>query len=350
MKRIFSLIVLAIMPFVVWAADDVIKMGIVKGDGRQWTLTVELDNPSTIYSGFQMDFVLPSGVTLDAASLTSSLRTRNLTIKVGTATNGLPRIVGYASAKKNNITGNSGNLFSIKFNATSTFPEGTYDVVAKNVRLTTNAGAETVLNNAVASFTLEPQGSSYKLTYWNADTVYYTTNLMAGIPIPMIDEPAEREGYSFCGWGDVPSVMPSHNLDLYAGWCVNSYTLQFVVDDMVVHTEQVAYNNPLPAFVPGDLDGQKFVGWGELVDGQWSMVNDQWSMPARDVTLTAKYRYVCDVNGDGSVNSVDVVSVYNYIIIGEESGIIREYADTNGDGDVNSVDVITIYNFIIQGE
>lgn len=54
----------------------------------------------------------------------------------------------------------------------------------------------------------------------------------------------------------------------------------------------------------------------------------------------------CDVNGDKVVNSTDVVCVYNYIALGEASGIAKEKADVNGDGTVNTTDIVAIYNSI----
>ena len=57
-----------------------------------------------------------------------------------------------------------------------------------------------------------------------------------------------------------------------------------------------------------------------------------------------------DVNSDGSINATDVVSVYNYTILGTQSGITKEAADVNSDGDVNATDVVTIYNIIIGGK
>ena len=57
-----------------------------------------------------------------------------------------------------------------------------------------------------------------------------------------------------------------------------------------------------------------------------------------------------DVDGDGNVNSADVVAVYNYIIQGAASGITFEAANVNGDELVTSTDVVTIYNLIINGE
>ena len=52
-----------------------------------------------------------------------------------------------------------------------------------------------------------------------------------------------------------------------------------------------------------------------------------------------------DVNGDGSVTSVDVTCVYNYLLNGDETFI--ETCDVNGDGDITSVDVTMIYNIML---
>ena len=57
-----------------------------------------------------------------------------------------------------------------------------------------------------------------------------------------------------------------------------------------------------------------------------------------------------DVNGDGSVNTADVVAVYSYIEKGDASGFDRKAADVNNDGSVNTADVVAIYSIIINGE
>ena len=56
-----------------------------------------------------------------------------------------------------------------------------------------------------------------------------------------------------------------------------------------------------------------------------------------------------DVNGDGSVNTADVVAVYSYIEKGDASGFDRKAADVNNDGSVNTADVVAIYSIIING-
>lgn len=53
-----------------------------------------------------------------------------------------------------------------------------------------------------------------------------------------------------------------------------------------------------------------------------------------------------DVNRDKNVNAADVVSVYNYIIEGDNSGVTFQRANVNGDNDVNAADIVAIYNYI----
>ncbi|MBO4487880.1 MAG: hypothetical protein J5729_05910 [Bacteroidaceae bacterium] len=57
-----------------------------------------------------------------------------------------------------------------------------------------------------------------------------------------------------------------------------------------------------------------------------------------------------DVNADNAVNSADVVSIYNFIFGGAESGYSLDMTDVNGDGLVNAGDVVQIYNSIITGK
>ena len=56
---------------------------------------------------------------------------------------------------------------------------------------------------------------------------------------------------------------------------------------------------------------------------------------------------VGDVNGDGSVTSVDVTALYNYLLNGDMT--YYSTSDLNGDGSVTSVDVTVVYNALLDG-
>ena len=51
-----------------------------------------------------------------------------------------------------------------------------------------------------------------------------------------------------------------------------------------------------------------------------------------------------DVNGDGEVNGMDVIAIYNMILENTEK---TAAADVNGDNEVNGMDVIAVYNIIL---
>ena len=56
---------------------------------------------------------------------------------------------------------------------------------------------------------------TYTLIFKLDNEDYFTASLAAGETITLPDDPAEREGYTFSGWGTVPSVMPAQNLVIY---------------------------------------------------------------------------------------------------------------------------------------
>jgi uncharacterized protein YjdB len=92
--------------------------------------------------------------------------------------------------------------------------------------------------------------------------------------------------------------------------------------------------NKATLYVPKDaIEDYKYDDWWK----RFKSVKEDDSTPSN----------LGDVNGDGDVNTSDVVAVYNFIIDG--TGVTKEAADVNGDGDVNSTDVVAIYNLIISG-
>jgi len=52
-----------------------------------------------------------------------------------------------------------------------------------------------------------------------------------------------------------------------------------------------------------------------------------------------------DVNGDGSVTSVDVTALYNYLLSGDASSLVN--GDQDRDGSITATDITTIYNILL---
>ena len=80
-----------------------------------------------------------------------------------------------------------------------------------------------------------------------------------------------------------------------------------------------------------------------------AIANDRLDSPSASLNVTTIGEKKGDVDRNGQVNSADVVAIYNYILIGEQSGITKAAADVDGNGEVNSGDVVAVYNIIIGG-
>jgi hypothetical protein len=181
---------------------------------------------------------------------------------------------------------------------------------------------------------------SYTINYWDGEKLLSTITLSAGETIPNVVAPEGAEGYTFDGWSDSTKVMPTHNLDIYAKWKKQSYTISYVVNGTTVHTETVTYGDEVTPYDYTPDKGYRFIKWtGDSYD----------TMPAKDITYEAQVALIGDVNLDGKITSADVVSIYNYIIDSEGSGVIEACADVDGNDEINSADVIAVYNIIING-
>ena len=77
------------------------------------------------------------------------------------------------------------------------------------------------------------------------------------------------------------------------------------------------------------------------------------SMPARDISVTAKFFLLLelgDVNGDDRISVSDITVLTNHIMQLPNTTFIRDAADLNGDGRISVVDVTMTTNKILSDE
>ena len=298
MKKVLTL-VLALMSIpIISNAEDNIALHVVRDSKTQWTLSVALNNDNK-YGGFQMDLVIPSQFTAAIENIAKTTRLRSITMQANHLASGNLRIVGYGATKTKNITGNNGDIITMKLTCTTPLPIGEHKA-----------------------------------------TLFHTMSVEEGDSIPTIESPEAKEGFAFCGWDDSTAVMPDHDLDLHATWCRLSYTASYTVNGDTVYSEQVAYGDSVKLYNYTPEETHIFVKW----------IGDSYeTMPAHNISYEAQLALIGDVNLDGTVNTSDVVSIYNYIISSEESGILLVWADINGAGTVNSADVTGLYNLLTYG-
>ena len=82
--------------------------------------------------------------------------------------------------------------------------------------------------------------------------------------------------------------------------------------------------------------------------GTADLENKNAGAATQQTAYTATELVVGDVNHDGSVSVIDVISTINHILQDAPTVFSRKAADVNGDGDISVVDVIGIIDIILN--
>ncbi len=133
--------------------------------------------------------------------------------------------------------------------------------------------------------------STYTLYYNIGGHTYYSEQLVTGEVIPSLEEPY-RKGHVFNGWDNLPDTMPSNNLTVYGSFTPNRHTIQFVVNNEIVYTEEMDYGSVITAPELEAMEGYTF---------QW---HDMPAiMPDNDVVVhgeyaSVKYQVIYKVDGE----------------------------------------------------
>ena len=118
----------------------------------------------------------------------------------------------------------------------------------------------------------------YTLTYIVDGEVYKTYEVDYGAAITPEAAP-EREGYTFCGWSEIPETMPAHDVTVTGTFNINSYTLTYMIDGEVYKTYEVVYGAAITPEATPEREGYTFSGWGMIPE----------TMPAYDVIVTGTF-------------------------------------------------------------
>ena len=120
--------------------------------------------------------------------------------------------------------------------------------------------------------------NSYLLTFVVDGETVQSDSIAYGTTITMLETPT-KEGYTFNGWGEVPTTMPAEDMTISGFFTVNTYKVYYYVGEEVVYTEEVPYGEAIPEYVyKPTVERDEFLGWiGETYE----------TMPAHDVTYTA---------------------------------------------------------------
>jgi len=135
-----------------------------------------------------------------------------------------------------------------------------------------------------------------------------------GDPITAPKNPT-KQGHTFIGWfsdatlripKSIPILMSPLNMNFYAKWSVNQYTISFETNGgYSIQTQTANYNAPLN--IPDPLKvGHSFVGW--FTDVGLTQVFNMTIMPAENITIYAEwsinqYTITFDTNGGNTISN-----------------------------------------------
>ena len=135
-------------------------------------------------------------------------------------------------------------------------------------------------------------------------SIFNKDYVASGIPVGLLEAPS-KEGYTFNGWVDAPSIMPSHDVSIYGAYTKNKYHLNYIVDGNDYKSYEIEYGASITPEESPSKEGHTFSGWSEIPS----------TMPAYDVT----------VSGSFSVNNYKLTYMINESVYKE---VMYEYGST----------------------
>ena len=335
-----------------------VQEGIVV-QGKEVKLPIELTNGVDI-SGGQFTVTFPEGVTVREVVMNEE-RSNGHTLEYRLNESGNSALILFYAQPTAAIKGNEGTLCSLSLAADAGMEKGEYKVAFSNVRLAMDAistaevtaidGLLTVIprysievvptvGGSVEGGGLFDEGSmvtltaladngyhfdrwsdgstdnpyifaatsnvnlkaefvanTYTITYMVDGEVYATEDVKFGGTVQPKDEPA-KEGHTFSGWSEIPSMMPASNVTITGTFTANSYKVTYILDGEVFKTEQVTYGTVILTPEVPAKEGYNFSGWGEVPA----------TMPAKELTFTGSYT----INKDLKYNLVYMVDGVEY--------------------------------------
>jgi hypothetical protein len=111
-------------------------------------------------------------------------------------------------------------------------------------------------------------------------------------------------------------------------------------------------DNWYQVYGPGQTTGSGIWVWQVDAAGEYRVVilnAPPIDTLAQSGVFAVKICETGDANGDGIINSADVVYLINYLFKGGPPPVPLEAGDANGDGIVNSADVVYLINYLFKG-
>ena len=142
--------------------------------------------------------------------------------------------------------------------------------------------------------------NSYSLSFVIDEEVIEKRTIVFGEATGSAPDAPVREGYTFAGWEEYPTLMPAHDVTVTGTYDVNSYKLTIYLDGKEYSAETVEYGAKLDIQEPQAPEGREFDKWLDEIPE---------TMPAHDLDLHAVTKEVSSVM-QIEIDSEELVTVY----------------------------------------
>jgi hypothetical protein len=123
----------------------------------------------------------------------------------------------------------------------------------------------------------------YYISYFVNGELYLTEPHYAGTALVIPNEPEADEGSIFCGWQEVPELMPEHDVDIYSETRLPKVI--YILDGETVSEQKVKTGTLVALAAPAQKPGYAVSGW--ITNDIDTLSEGGFIMPAFDVVFNA---------------------------------------------------------------
>ncbi len=138
---------------------------------------------------------------------------------------------------------------------------------------------------------------TYHITYLCGDDVVEEQDYVSGAPIVAPPAPM-REHCTFRTWEGLGTHMPTEDITVSARYIGENYRISFVIDGVLVFTDELEFGAKVEPFEPEKRGGVAFTGWHNM----------PVFMPAHEVIVTGSYEvklFTVTYKVDGMIYRID---------------------------------------------
>ena len=106
---------------------------------------------------------------------------------------------------------------------------------------------------------------SFNINYYIDGVLYKTDSYQYNDNIDAL-EMAEKSGYTFSGWDkELPTNMPAYDIDVYGTYNKNTYYINYYIDNVLYKTISYLYDNSIKVLEVTSKTGYTFSGWDKVL-------------------------------------------------------------------------------------